>query len=274
MIEYTKGNLLEADEEAVVNTINTVGVMGKGIALMFKERFPENFKAYKAACQAREVQVGSLFVTASDELGGPRWIVNFPTKQHWRNPTKIAWVIEGLKALREFIIAKEIRSIALPPLGCGNGGLEWPVVRKLIEESLADLPSTRVLVYEPTGQYQNVAKKQGVRKLTPARAMISELVRRYAILGIECTILEIQKMAWFLERFVDHHQLPNEFDFQFQADRYGPYSNRLDHLLNALDGSYLTCAKRLSDASPFDGIRFKESEAQKVKFYLKNAARD
>jgi O-acetyl-ADP-ribose deacetylase (regulator of RNase III) len=274
MIEYTQGNLLEADVEAVVNTVNTVGVMGKGIALMFKERHPANFKAYKAACKAREVEVGKLFVTASDELGGPRWIINFPTKQHWRNPTKPEWVQEGLKALREFITENQIRSIAVPPLGCGNGGLDWPVVREWIDASLRDLPDTQVIVYEPTAKYQNVAKKQGVMKLTPARAMISELVRRYAVLGIECTILEIQKMAWFLERFVEHYQLPNELDFKFQANRYGPYADRLTHLLDSLDGSYLACDKRLSDASPFDSIRFKESEGRKVELFLKTEAKE
>lgn len=274
MITYTHGNLLEADVDAVVNTVNTVGVMGKGIALMFKERYPSNYKAYKAACKAGEVTVGHMFVTASDELEGPRWIINFPTKQDWRNPTKPEWVHEGLHALKAFISQNQIKSIALPPLGCGNGGLDWPVVKQWIEASLGDLPTTQVIVYEPTEKYQNVAKKQGVMKLTPARAMISELIRRYAVLGIECTILEVQKMAWFLERFVEHYQLPNTLDFKFEANRYGPYADRLTHLLSTLDGSYLACDKRLSDASPFDSIRFKESEGQKVELFLKTEAKE
>jgi O-acetyl-ADP-ribose deacetylase (regulator of RNase III) len=274
MIKFTQGNLLEANVDAVVNTVNTVGVMGKGIALMFKERYPANFKAYRAACKAGEVQVGQLFVTASDELDGPRWIINFPTKQDWRSPSRLEWVRDGLTALRAFVIQNRIRSIAVPPLGCGNGGLAWPVVRDLIESSLGDIPETKVIVFEPTDKYQNVAKKQGVMKLTPARAMISELVRRYAVLGIECTILEIQKMAWFLERFVEHYGLPKELDFKFQANRYGPYSNRLNHLLDSLDGSYLACDKRLSDASPFDSIRFKDSESPKVELYLKTEAKE
>lgn len=274
MIEFVQGNLLEAKVEAFVNTVNTVGVMGKGIALMFKERYPDNFKAYRTACKTGEIEVGRMFVTISDELSGPRWIINFPTKQNWRNPTRIEWIETGLVALREFIVQREVRSIAIPPLGCGNGGLEWTTVRPMIESALADLPDTRVIVFEPIAKYQNVAKKQGVRKLTPARAMISELVRRYAVLGIECTILEIQKMAWFLERFVEHFNLPNELDFKFQANRYGPYADRLKHLLDSLDGSYLACDKRLSDASPFDSIRFKDSEVEKVALYLKTEARD
>lgn len=274
MIDYTQGNLLEADVEAVVNTVNTVGVMGKGIALMFKERFPANFKAYQAACKSGGVEVGRLFVTSSDELSGPRWIINFPTKQHWRNPTRIEWVERGLAALRAFILEHRVKSIAVPPLGCGNGGLDWPDVRDLIEASLGDLPDTRVIVYEPTAAYQNVAKKRGVMKLTPARAMISELVRRYSVLGIECTILEIQKMAWFLERFIGQYRLPNELDLRFEANRFGPYADRLKHLLDSLDGSYLACDKRLADASPFDSIRFKESEGPRVELFLRTEAKE
>ena len=274
MIKYTQGNLLEAEAEAVVNTVNTVGVMGKGIALMFKERYPANYKAYKSACKAGEIEVGKLFVTPSQELDGPHWIVNFPTKQDWRNPTKPEWVHEGLKALHDFIIENRIKSIAIPPLGCGNGGLNWPTVRGWIETSLGNLSEVQVIVFEPTTKYQNVAKKQGVMKLTPARAMISELVRRYAALGIECTILEVQKMAWFLERFVEHYKLPNELDFKFEANRYGPYADRLTHLLTLLDGSYLACDKRLSDASPFDSIRFMDSETTKLELYLKTEAKE
>src|ERR1044072_852194 len=166
MIRCTEGNLLDADVEAVVNTVNTYGVMGKGIALMFKERFPKNFKEYAAACKAGQVRVGAMLVTSVDELGGPRWVVNFPTKEHWRPPTKLEWVRDGLAALKEVIREKQIRSIAVPPLGCGNGGLDWAVVRPLIEDALGELEGVEVIVYEPTAQYQNIAQKKGVEKLT------------------------------------------------------------------------------------------------------------
>ena len=166
-MRYTRGNLLEARVEAVVNTVNTVGVMGKGIALMFKERFPENFKAYEAACKAGEVEVGKMFVTPGVELDGPRWIINFPTKKQWRNPTKLEWVRSGLTALKDVIREKHIKSVALPPLGCGNGGLDWEVVRPIVEDALRDLEGVEVVVYEPTAKYQNVDKKQGVEKVTP-----------------------------------------------------------------------------------------------------------
>lgn len=270
MMQFTKGNLLDADVEAVVNTVNTVGVMGKGIALMFKERFPENFEAYVAACKAGEVRIGEMFVTSVDELDGPRWVINFPTKKHWRPPTKLEWVREGLVSLKDVIREKQIRSIAIPPLGCGNGGLNWEEVRPLIEAALGDLEDVQIVVYEPTAQYQNVAKKKGVEKLTPARALIAEMVRRYWVLGIECTLLETQKLAWFLERTIKRMGLDNPLDLRFVADRYGPYANRLTHLLDGLDGSYLHCDKRLADASAFDTIWFDEAKRERVALYLKS----
>jgi O-acetyl-ADP-ribose deacetylase (regulator of RNase III) len=270
MMRFVQGNLLTAETDAVVNTVNTVGVMGKGIALMFKERFPKNYEAYAAACERGEVQIGKMFVTSNDELGGPRWIINFPTKKHWRQPTKLDWVLEGLDSLKVVIVEKRIRSIAIPPLGCGNGGLEWKVVRPAIETALSNLVDVDIIVYEPTEQYQNVAKKTGFEKLTPARALIAEAVRRYWVLGIECTLLETQKLAWFLERTIKQMNLPDPLDLRFIADRYGPYANRLTHLLNGLDGSYLHCDKRLADARPFDTIWFEETKRSRLELYLKS----
>jgi O-acetyl-ADP-ribose deacetylase (regulator of RNase III) len=268
MIGYTQGNLLEADVEALVNTVNTVGVMGKGIALMFKETFPENFKKYEVACKHKEVRVGHMLVTERHDLVGPKWIINFPTKKHWRHPSKLEWIAEGLQDLRRIIVEKGIRSIALPPLGSGNGGLDWAEVRPLIEQELGSLSDVKIVVFEPTAKYQNVAKRAGVEKLTPARALIAELVRRYSVLGFECTLLEIQKLAWFLERSILKTSLANPLNLRFAADRYGPYANRLSHLLNALDGSYLHCAKRISDASPFDVIWFDDSKRGHVQAFL------
>ena len=267
MIKFTQGNLLEADVEALVNTVNTVGVMGKGVALMFKESFPDNFRAYEAACKAHAVRVGTMFVTERDSFLGPKWIINFPTKAHWRFPSKMEWISEGLNDLRRVISEKNIRSIALPPLGAGNGGLEWHEVRSTIEKALGTLSGVEVIVYEPTAQYQNVAKRTGVEKLTPARALIAELVRRYSILGIECTVLEVQKLGYFLERYIEKLSL-SSFGFEFSAEKYGPYSDKLKHMLNGLDGSYLHCDKRLSDAGPFDRIFFEDSKRDMVSAYL------
>lgn len=275
MIKFTTGNLLEADVEALVNTVNTVGVMGKGIALMFKEAFPESFTEYLLACKKSEVRVGKIHVSERRNLlGGPRWILNFPTKENWRNPSKIQWIEAGLRDLRNVIRDKKIRSIAIPPLGSGNGGLNWSEVRPRIVEALHDLDDVEIIVYEPTAQYQNVAKRQGVEKLTPARALVTELVRRYVILGIECTLLEVQKLAYFLERKISASGQKNPLDLRFSANKFGPYAARLSHLLNALDGSYLHCHKRLADAGPMDPIWFDETKIDLLDVYLASECKD
>jgi O-acetyl-ADP-ribose deacetylase (regulator of RNase III) len=274
MITYTTGNLFDAPAEALVNTVNTVGVMGKGIALMFKERFAKNMQEYAKACKEKRVVTGKMFVTETGELVGPRWIVNFPTKQHWRARSKMEWVTEGLKDLHQFIIDNEVRSIAIPPLGAGNGGLNWEDVKPEIETALSDLVDVDIFVYEPTDKYQNVTKKSGVKKLTPARALIAELVRRYWVLGMECSLLEIQKLAWFLQRVIESEGLKNELKLSFKANNYGPYANNLAHLLNALDGSYLKSDKRIPDSSPFDVIWFNDSKKEYVQAFLCSEAQE
>jgi O-acetyl-ADP-ribose deacetylase (regulator of RNase III) len=269
MIKFLQGNLLDAPAEALVNTVNTVGVMGKGIALMFKEAFPDNFRAYDEAVKRKEVRIGHMFVTENRALNGPKWLINFPTKKHWRQPSKLEWIVDGLKDLRRVIEEKGIHSIALPPLGCGNGGLDWSEVRPAIAHALAQLHDLDVWVFEPTPKYQNVAKRSGVMELTPARALVAEMIRRYWVLGIECTYLEVQKLCWFLERTIHELGVDDPLDLRFVADKYGPYSDRLRHLLNGLDGSYLHCDKRLSDAGPSDTMWFDEERRPFVDLYLK-----
>ncbi len=267
-IQYTEGNLLDAPAEALVNTVNEVGVMGKGIALMFSEAFPENTRAYQQASKDGRIRVGQMFVTENRSLVTPRWIINFPTKRHWRHPSRLEWIRDGLKDLVRVIQEKHIHSIALPPLGCGNGGLEWQVVRREMEIALSDVSDVNILVYAPTSAYQSAPKREGVEELTPARALIAELVRRYAVLGIECTNLEVQKLAWFLHRAIGDLKLADPLKLRFVPNRYGPYADRLRHLLNGLDGSYLHCEKRLSDAGPFDLIWFEDSKRERVEGYL------
>ena len=150
MIELIKGNLIEADAEALVNTVNTVGVMGKGIALQFKKAFPHNFKMYEQAAKNNKIQIGSVFVTETGKFTNPKYIINFPTKKHWRYPSKLEWIKEGLEDLKKFIIHSKIRSIAIPPLGCGNGKLKWSDVKLLIVSSLSDINDLKVLQFEPS----------------------------------------------------------------------------------------------------------------------------
>ena len=272
MITYRTGNLLEAHVDALVNTVNEVGVMGKGVALQFKEGFPDAARAYIEAAKRGEVRVGRVLVTASDALSGPRWVIHFPTKRHWRHPSRLEWVRDGLADLRRVISDLGIRSIALPPLGCGNGGLDWSDVRRLIEEALGDLEGVAVVVYEPSARFAAAAKLQGVERLTAARALIAEMVRRYSVLGMGCTNLEIQKLAWFLQRALEAASIRDPFRLSFVADKYGPYTDQLRHLLDALDGSYLRSERRLSEAGPFDSIHFADERREQVATYLEREA--
>lgn len=275
MFRYTHGNLLESNAEALVNTVNEVGIMGKGIALMFREKFPENANVYEQACKYDQVKTGKMLVVENLSLIGPKWIINFPTKKHWRNPSKLEWVSEGLKDLVRVLREKGIRSVALPPLGCGNGGLEWRRVRQEIERELSVLVDVEVLVYGPTWEYQNNLKQEGLEKLTPARALIVEIVRRYSLLGIECSNLEIQKLAWFLQRVVRMMHLKDPLRLEFSANKYGPYADQLRHLLDGLDGGYLHCQKRLSDAGPFEPMWIESGKKGEVESYLQSdSARD
>ena len=267
MITYKQGNLLSANTEALVNTVNTVGVMGKGIALMFKEQFPNNMKLYKAACKSNLLQTGKMFVTQCESME-PRWVINFPTKQHWRDPSKMEWIVSGLKDLREFILNNKVKSIAIPPLGAGNGGLLWQAVRQQIELILGDLENVDVQLYEPTAQYQNVIKQTGLIKLTPAKALIVELIRRYWVLGVECSLLEIQKLAWFLDRSIHLFCPELSLKLKFKPHYYGPYADSLRYLLGALDGNYLCCEKRINDAKPLDVIWFDNNHKEQLEAYL------
>lgn len=151
MIESKQGNLLEENAQALVNTVNCVGIMGKGIALQFKKAYPQNFREYEKACKAKQVQPGKMFVFQTNSLFHPQYIINFPTKRHWKNPSKIEDIKSGLTSLVEEVQRLNITSIAIPPLGCGNGGLDWNLVKPLIESAFVQLPDVRVIIFEPSG---------------------------------------------------------------------------------------------------------------------------
>lgn len=163
MVQIAQGNLLEAPVEALVNTVNTQGIMGKGIALQFKQAFHEMFRDYEKACKAGEVRLGKVHIYDLGGLtGGPRWIINFPTKRHWRERSRLADIETGLQDLIATVRRLGVRSIAVPPLGCGNGGLNWADVRPRIEAAFTNLPDVNVLLFEPeTGTQRSVPLPTG-----------------------------------------------------------------------------------------------------------------
>lgn len=233
MIETAAGNLLNADAQALVNTVNCVGVMGKGIALQFKQAYPEMAKAYEKACARGEVEPGRMHIwETGEELTGPRYIINFPTKRHWRGRSSYEDIESSLAALVGDVERLGIKSIAIPPLGCGNGGLAWSKVRPMIEQAFAKLPQTRVLLYPPAGEPE--ADERVVRterpRMTRSRALFLLAMERYAVLAYETTQLEIQKLAYFLQEAGEQLRL------KFTAQLYGPYAENLNKVLQDMEG--------------------------------------
>jgi O-acetyl-ADP-ribose deacetylase (regulator of RNase III) len=234
MIEIAKGNLLNADAEALVNTVNCIGYMGKGIALQFKQAFPENFKAYEKVCKVHELHPGRMLVFPTGLLQNPRYIINFPTKRHWKGNAKIEDIQVGLVALIEEVKELGIRSIAVPPLGCGLGGLNWDEVAPMIKAAFAELPDVRVLLFAPTGAPD--AKTMPVHtakpKMTIGRAMVIKLMAQYGELAYRLTLLEIQKLGYFLQESGEILSL------RYVQHIYGPYAANLNKVLEAMEGHY------------------------------------
>ncbi len=233
MIEYTTGDLLKSDAEAVVNTVNCVGVMGRGIALQFKKAFPDNFKAYKSACDRDEVRPGEMFIFARQNLIGPKYIINFPTKRHWKGKSRIEDIELGLKALAKDVVKLKIRSVAVPPLGSGLGGLHWPDVRARIEDALGSVNDLKVIVYEPKGA-PDVVKSRDVPNMTPGRAALVALMDRYlsGLMDPFVSLLEVHKLMYFMQ------EAGQPLKLNYTKARYGPYAENLRHVLNKVEGHF------------------------------------
>lgn len=235
-IKITRGDLLRQDDvDAIVNTVNCVGVMGKGIALQFRNKWPENYRAYEAACRAKEVRLGRMFVFDSGGLVKPNYIINFPTKRHWRGKSSLESIREGLNDLVAQVNRLRIRSIAIPPLGCGNGGLEWSEVRPLIEGAFAELPEVEVRLFEPEGtpDPKSMEVKTTRPRMTPGRAAILKVLDTYRELEYGLSRIEVQKLAYFLQ------EAGEELKLSFVKQQYGPYSEELRHALNRMEGHFI-----------------------------------
>src|SRR6056297_1268556 len=202
-IEYKRGDMFEEPTEAIVNTVNCVGVMGKGVALEFKRRWPRNFHAYKKLCDEKRLKPGMVFVFDNHDIleqGKHRYLINFPTKLHWRSRSKIEYVRDGLEDFVQQVRDLGITSVALPPLGCGNGGLDWSEVRPLIEERLAELPEVKFVVFEPEPGELTPEQVAVPEDLTPGRAtMMLAFAELEKFFGGHLTRLTAQKLAYFLQ---------------------------------------------------------------------------
>jgi O-acetyl-ADP-ribose deacetylase (regulator of RNase III) len=261
MIEFRTGNILQADTEALVNTVNCVGFMGRGIALAFKEAYPENFKVYERACKHGEVVPGRMLVVDTGVLTNPRWIINFPTKRHWRGKSRIEDIVSGLEALVEAVETHGIRSIAIPPLGCGLGGLDWGEVRPLVERAVARMPGVDAVIYEPGGApSQTMATEGKPPAMTTARAVLVLAMRRYleAMLDPSVSLLELHKLMYFIQLAGKPVKL------QYGKGHYGPYSSNLRFLLQSMNHYYIEADLTQGDQPtvPVQLVPSAEEEAQ------------
>lgn len=232
MIRYKTGDIFKEDVEAIVNTVNCVGVMGRGIALQYKKIFPDNFRAYAAACKRKEVQPGKMFVYETDQSTNPRFIINFPTKTHWRQKSRMDYIEQGLLALVNEISNRNITSIAIPPLGSGLGGLNWKDVRSRIDNALKGIDNLDVIIFEPEDKTVQSIKLRKVPDMTAGRAALVSLIDRYlqGLMDPYVTLLELHKLMYFMQEAGEPLRL------QYKKAFYGPYAENLRHVLNTIEG--------------------------------------
>jgi O-acetyl-ADP-ribose deacetylase (regulator of RNase III)/uncharacterized protein YwgA len=263
MIKYITGNLFDSHADALVNTVNTVGIMGKGIALQFKKLFPNNFNLYKIECESGNFDIGKLFITTDQNtLTGEKLIINFPTKKHWKSPSEYEYIEIGLDELVKVIKERKIKSIAIPPLGSGNGGLQWFKVKKIIHEKLNDIKDCEVIVYEPSKNIKEFLKKERV-KLTPARGMLLFMLFDLVKNGEFVSEFASEKLCYFLQRF----GAKEHFKLDYSPNFYGPYSGKVKHVLNYLNGSYIM-GYAGKDKKPFEQLSLLVDSEKEVSNYI------
>ena len=246
MIEYKTGDIFAENVEALVNSVNCVGIMGRGIALQFKETFPENFRAYAEACKRQEVQPGRMFVFETGLLTNPQYIINFPTKRHWRGKSRMEDIESGLDSLASEIKERGIRSIAIPPLGSDLGGLDWNAVRPRIDATLKEIDGLQAVIFEPGSAPSDGRPNRSTEapNMTPGRAALVALMHRYlgGLLDPFVTLLEVHKLMYFLQTAGEPLRL------NFRKGHYGPYAENLRHVLKSTEGHLISGYKNDGDA--------------------------
>lgn len=266
MIRYIEGNLFDSTAQAIVNTVNLQGVMGKGIALQFKKKYAENYRIYKQACESGDIAIGKLLVSETRLLTGPQYIINFPTKTEWRKPSEYPYIETGLEDLKRIISDYGLHSVALPPLGAGNGGLDWGRVKTKIEEILANV-SAEIQVYVPNAHIREEMRAERVR-LTPARAMMLEMLYFLCEWGEYPSEFSAEKVCYFLQRL----GAGSDFHLAFKPHYYGPYSGKVRYVLHALNGSYITGYSAM-DKDPFEPLGFVADGVEDVRRYIASDSR-
>ena len=265
MIRFTTGDILAAQAEALVNTVNCVGVMGRGVALQFRQAFPANYEAYKVACGRGDVRPGHMFVVETGFIANPKYIINFPTKRHWRGKSRMEDIEAGLEALVAEIRARAIRSIALPPLGSGLGGLRWADVRPRIEAALGTLQDVDVIVFEPLSSATPapVPASRPAPSMTPGRAALVGLISRYlgGLMDPSVTLLEVHKLMYFMQAAGEPLRL------RYKAAAYGPYADNLRHVLREIDG-YFVSGFGDGGESPSKGLTLVPGAVEEAGAYL------
>ncbi|RZJ70256.1 MAG: Appr-1-p processing protein [Flavobacterium sp.] len=262
MIRYIEGNILESNAEALVNTVNTMGVMGKGLALQFKKEFPYNYKVYQKACKDKAFDIGELIITEEESLlYGTKTIIDLPTKTDWRKPSEYNYIETGLQKLASEIKGKNIKSVAIPSLGTGHGGLDWHKVKNLIEITLKDIDSD-IQIYLPNYVIREAMKEERA-KLTPARAMLLAILFDMVKNGEFVSEFAAEKVAYFLQRF----GAKDAFKLNFEPNFYGPYSGKVRRVLYYLNGSYITGYSAM-DKKPFEALGIMMDAETEVNDYL------
>lgn len=266
MIIYKEGNIFDAHTDAIINTVNLVGVMGKGIALQFKKRFPENFELYKRAIEDNEIDIGKLFITHTPNLFF-KYIINFPTKKHWKNPSQYEYVEKGMQDLIQKIKELKIKSVAIPPLGAGNGKLEWERVKLIIEKYVSQLPDVEFLIYEPQKKFEDINQvKNPKAHLTEHRALLLGAFYAYDDGSDSLTLLAAQKIAYFFQR------LKQPLRLKYEKGWYGPYAHNLHKVLEVLNGKYISF--RTENVKPNNVVHLNYERKEEVINYIDNLEED
>lgn len=236
MITIKSGDILCANVEAVVNTVNCVGIMGKGIALQFKFKYPDNFSFYKKVCDSGKMIVGKVLVFKREATENPKYIINFPTKRHWKGKSKIEDIVKGLDSLIKVVKEENIKSIAIPALGSGLGGLDWSLVKPIVIDAFSDLEGVDVQLFEPfyNPKPENIEVNTKKPKITIMKALLIKLMQIYNVLDYRYTKLEIQKLLYFLNILRG-----DELKLKFEKSNYGPFTNTVNHILRDMEYHYI-----------------------------------